>query len=249
MSNKGSVAGQAGTSLSDFEEHDYSALWRGKRLEDLAQKHVIRSWLPQGESCLEVGGGYGRVTSLLESRFSHVAMLEFAKRNISMAKQRLRRARIMRADAAHIPIRSDSFDCAVMVRVVHLLPEPDVVIREIYRVVRNGGTVIISVPNLQMNRLSWSLKERLMPKGLRNRAQTYGSAEWPYGERPYLLPNRYFVPASFEARGKKGTGLFDNYVGKMLGRFRPLYLVDVATSPFWLFKFDIFMRFVVHKVA
>lgn len=248
MSSSKGVAGGAGPNLSDFEQHDYSALWRGKRLEDLAQKHIINSWLPSGESCLEVGGGYGRVTGLLEERFSQVAMLEFAKRNISMAKQRLRRTRIMRADAAHIPVRSDSFDCAVMVRVVHLLPEPDRVLREIYRVVRNGGTLVISVPNLQMNRLSWSLRGRLMPKGLRNRTRTYGSAEWPYGERPYLLPSRFFVPASFEPRGRKGTGLFDNYMGKVLGRFRPLYLVDVATSPLWLFKFDIFMRFVVRKV-
>jgi SAM-dependent methyltransferase len=238
-----------GASLSDFEEHDYSALWLDKQLEDSAQKHIIRNWLGGGESCLELGGGYGRLTGLLESRFPQMTMLEFANRNIAMAKRRLSRTRIIRADAAHIPVRSDVFDCAVMVRVVHLLPDPAKVMREVYRVVKNQGTVIISVPNLQMNRLSWEFKGRLLPKGLRNRSQTYGTAAWPYDERPHFLPHRGFVPASFKPRGRKGTGLFDNYVGKMLGRFKSLYLIDVVTSPFWFFKFDIFLRFEVRKVG
>lgn len=245
--NSRAVPGTDGTSLSDFEEHDYSLLWEDKQLEDLAQKRIISDWLGRGENCLELGGGYGRLTGLLESRFSEVMMLEFARRNISMARKKLSKAHIVRADVAHIPARSDEFDCAIMVRVVHLLPDPAKVMKEVHRVVKNGGTVIISVPNLQMNRLSWDLKELLLPERIRSRFQTYGKAEWPYDEKPHFLPHRYFVPDSFKPCGRRGTGMFDNYIGKMLARFRSLHLIDVATSPAWFFKFDVFMRFEVRK--
>ncbi len=232
--------------LSDFEEHDYSALWRGKQLEDAAQKHLVRSWL-EGDTCVELGGGFGRLTQLLESKFSNVVMLEFANRNISMARRRLRNSQLVRTDVSHLPLQENLFDCAVMVRVIHLLPDPAGVMMEIQRVVRDRGTVIISVPNLQMNRLSWGLKEKLLPKSMRNRTQTYGHAAWPFDERPLFLPHRGFVPASFKAEGRRGTGLFDNYLGKMLGGMRGLYLVDVATSPLWFLKLDVFLKFRVLK--
>lgn len=233
--------------LSDFEKHDYSMLWQDKQLEDAAQKHIVRSWLGKGESCVELGGGFGRITKLLESRFSSVTMLEFANRNLALAKRWLDCARLVRADISQLPLRADEFDCAVMVRVIHLLPDPAEVMLEIQRVVKDGGTVIISVPNLQMNRLTWALKGGLLPRSLRNRAQTYGAAAWPFDERPYFLPQRGFVPKSFKEEGRRGTGLFDNYLGKKLKGVRSLYLVDVATSPLWFLKLDVFLKFRVVK--
>ncbi len=235
--------------LSDFEEHDYSVLWRDKYLEDAAQKHIVRGWLEDGSSCLELGGGFGRMTSLLEAKYQNTTMLEFANRNLRLAKRRLTRSMLVRADISRLPLQDNRFDCALMVRVIHLLPDPGKVMGEILRVVRDGGLVIISVPNLQMNRLVWMAKEALLPRSLRGRTRHYGAAAWPFDERPYFLPQKSFVPSAFVPEGRRGTGIFDNYVGKRLDKFRSLYLVDVATSPLWFLKLDVFLKFRVVKSA
>jgi hypothetical protein len=55
------------------------------------------------------------------------------------------------------------------------------------------------------------------------------------------------MPRAFREEGRRGTGLFDNYLGKRLKGSGRLYLVDVATSPLWFLKLDIFLKFKVVK--
>jgi len=51
------------------------------------------------------------------------------------------------ADALHIPFPSSTFDVAVSIHVLeHILPEHDM-IREIHRVLKPDGVLVISVPN------------------------------------------------------------------------------------------------------
>jgi SAM-dependent methyltransferase len=234
------------TWLSGFEKNDYSKLWALKSIEDEAQRRIIRGWLRPGDSCLELGGGYGRITRVLEGYFRNVVMMDLTRRNLRMARGNLKKAAIMCSDVSTIPMRESAFDTVVMVRVVHLLPDPTKTMREILRVMKDRGTLIMSIPNLLANHMSRQLELKLFPP-IRHAFPTYGPVVWPLGEIPYLRPNELFVPKEFQVTGRRGTGLFDNSVGKALNRFPWLSLVDVATSPFWFFKLDVFFRFEVSK--
>ncbi len=233
---------------SDFDSHDYFRFWGERVLDDLAQKHIVRSWLPRGEACIDVGGGFGRLTDTLLERFTVVTMVELGMRNLRAARLLVPRAQSVRGDASNLPAKSDFYDCATMVRTIHLLPDPGTALSELARAVKNGGTVIVSVPNLMMYNLSWGVKARLLTGSLRNRTPTYGSPVWPGGTAPSLTPERGFIPPELELISRRGTGWLDNYVGRMLRGSRSLYLVDVATSPLWFLKFDIFLRFRVRKL-
>ena len=233
--------------LEGFETHDCRQIWKGKQAEDLAQKHIIRGWLPRADRCLELGGGFGRITRLLEQHYRDVVMLELSRRNLAMAKGRLQGACLARSDGAFIPARDSCFDCIVMVRVVHLLPDPRAVMQEVSRVARDGATVIITIPNMAMNNLIWAAKRVLLPAGLRNRTPSFGPAAWPFDERPYFVTPRDFAPRSLTLLGRRGTGAFDNALGRAFSGSRWLYLLDVATSPLWFLKPDIFLRFIVVK--
>ncbi len=237
----------SGQPSSDFDSHDYFKFWDGRILDDLAQKHLVRSWLPKGEACVEVGGGFGRLTQLLLPRFHVVTMVELGRRNLDTAQRLVPGALLVRGDACRLPMKSDVYDCAVMVRTIHLLPEPGKALNELVRIVKDGGTAIVSVPNLMLYNLAWGAKRHLLPGSLRNRFPTYGSPAWPGGTLPSLAPERRFVPPELELRGRRGTGWLDNYVGRMLRGSRGLYLFDVATSPLWFFKFDVFLKFRVVK--
>ncbi len=232
--------------LDDFERQDYTKMWDDKHLVDLAQKEVIRSWLAPGGNCLELGGGFGRITKVLEPFFDRVTMIDLVRRNLSEAKSRLGRADILRSDIGRIPARDSSMDCVVMVRVVHLLPDPTSVMREVQRVAKNGATVIMSIPNMPVNYVLRRLDEILFP-GLHKAFPTFGPPVWPLQGTPYLSPQRAFIPATFRLEERRGTGLFDNYVGRLLNDLTFLSLVDVATSSLWLMKTDVFFKFVVDK--
>lgn len=233
--------------LADFDTHDYRLIWRGKRLEDVAQKHIVRDWLPHPGRCLELGGGFGRITKVLESKADEILMLEYSKRNLGIAKTRLSRSSLIRTDVSRIPVKDSMFDSVVMVRVIHLLPNPRAVMLEILRVAKAGATVVVSVPNLAVNNLLWAAKAKLFPASIRNRTPTFGPAAWPFDERPYFITPKDFAPKNFEILQRRGTGIFDNAAGRLFDRSEHLYLVDVATSPLWFLKPDIFLKFRVAK--
>ncbi len=233
--------------LADFETHDYRLLWKGKRLEDAAQKHIILSWLPHPGRCLELGGGFGRITKVLESRADEILMLEFSRRNLGTAKGRLNTASLVRSEVSRIPTRDSIFDSVVMVRVIHLLPNPRAVMMEILRTVKDGATVVVSVPNLAINNLLWLAKAKLFPISIQNRTPKFGPAAWPFDEKPYFITTKDFAPKNFEVLQRRGTGIFDNAAGRVFNWSRHLYLVDVATSPLWFLKPDVFLKFRVTK--
>lgn len=232
--------------LSGFEDSDYSKLWETKRIEDEAQRRILRKMIRPGESCLELGGGFGRITHVLESYFRQVIMIDLAKRNIRMARARLGRADLIHSDVSAIPARDSVFDSVFMIRVVHLLPDPASTLKEIRRVAKDGAVLVMSVPNLLTNKLVRDLDAKLLP-GVRHFVPSYGPVVWPFGERPYLSPQELFIPQGFRVTARRGTGLFDNFVGKALNGLPWLSLLDVATSPLWFFKLDVFFRFEITK--
>mgnify|MGYP000497224761 FL=1 len=50
---------------------------------------------------------------------------------------------VEQADITALPYADDSFDVAVAGNVIHLLPDPEQALRELARVVRPGGTIIL----------------------------------------------------------------------------------------------------------
>ncbi len=57
-------------------------------------------------------------------------------------------AHFVRADAGHLPLRSESFDMVVSFQVIEHLEDPTVYLDAMSRLVRPGGTVLITTPNI-----------------------------------------------------------------------------------------------------
>jgi SAM-dependent methyltransferase len=214
------------------------------RLEAGAQSSIISGWVRTPGSCLDLGGGYGRITQAVEPSFTDVLLVDVSRESLVAGRKRLGKADLVQSDANLIPARDSAFDYVIMTDVVHLLPDPAKVFREILRVTKNHGTLILTIPNLQMNALVRQLT-RIWPK-VAYVQPTFGPAVWPLGTRPYPSPERV-VPVSFRLRRKQGTGLLNNAFGKPLSRFRSLRFFDVATSSLWFLKLDVLYNFEVVK--
>ena len=100
-----------------------------------------------GDRILEVGVGTGINTSLYPGH-CHItgidlstSMLEKARERV--ARQGLRNVRLLEMDAANLTFADDSFDIVYAPYLVSVVPDPVQVAREMRRVCRPGGKIIV----------------------------------------------------------------------------------------------------------
>lgn len=103
--------------------------------------------LDRGARILEVGCGEG--TGLIVARslgFSHLVGIEVSAERLIRAKQKLgtQSALVAISPDSKLPFLTASFDAVVSAAVVEHVLDPDAFVREICRVVRPGGHVVIS---------------------------------------------------------------------------------------------------------
>src|SRR5206468_4375158 len=102
---------------------------------------------------LEVGCGAGLLTTALARRGARVFAVDRLAPMIDFARHRLRqagledRASLMRADAGSLPFAADSFQLVVGLGLVMWVPSPEVVVREMSRVLRPGGLILFNASN------------------------------------------------------------------------------------------------------
>jgi ubiquinone/menaquinone biosynthesis C-methylase UbiE len=105
-----------------------------------------------GERLLEAGCGLG-VTSLLAGGQFRISLLDIESGAIEQARQLYtaanRIARFVQGDLFTMPFENDSFDCVFNAGVLEHFnfQERCAALREMGRVARKGGSVIVAVPN------------------------------------------------------------------------------------------------------
>jgi phosphatidylethanolamine/phosphatidyl-N-methylethanolamine N-methyltransferase len=143
----------------------------GKLLQPGRRAAVERMDLRPGMSVLEVGVGTGIDLSLYppESRVTGIdlssAMLEKARARV--VHQRLSHVRLHEMDAAHLTFTDDSFDVVYAPYVISVVPNAAQVAREMRRVCRAGGTILILNHFRSANPFLASVERAIAPVTLR----------------------------------------------------------------------------------
>jgi ubiquinone/menaquinone biosynthesis C-methylase UbiE len=104
-----------------------------------------------GERILEIGPGTGYYTLDLAGWVGHEGAVDIFDLQQEMLDHTIRRAREKglwnvnptRGDAQDLPYDDGSFDAAVLVTVLGEIPDQDAALREIARVLRSGGRLIV----------------------------------------------------------------------------------------------------------
>lgn len=117
-----------------------------------ANRHALQALaLQSGEDVLEVGFGGGRLLShILDATGGHVAGLELSDAMMRRGRRRFRREiesgrlRLVEGSAARIPFPDGSFDRVVSVHTIYFWPDPQAGLREIARVLRPAGTLVLA---------------------------------------------------------------------------------------------------------
>lgn len=102
--------------------------------------------IPSGERCLEIGIGTGRIALPLVDAGVEVVGVDLSREMLAklVAKRRGQWPDVATADATRLPFQDGTFGSAIASHVLHLIPSWKDAIREVRRVVRPGGTFLVS---------------------------------------------------------------------------------------------------------
>jgi ubiquinone/menaquinone biosynthesis C-methylase UbiE len=151
-------------------KHNYVQYWQGREYEHAAEEIAIRKLLKgkHFRKAVDVGGGYGRLSVLLEKYADKVTLAEPSQQQLDLADDFLKdhpaiSRRLVQAD--NLPFKDGSVDLITMIRVMHHLPDPASEFQEIARALADDGYAIIEMANYLhiRNRLKHLSRHEKMP--------------------------------------------------------------------------------------
>jgi SAM-dependent methyltransferase len=172
--------------ICDYEGSDYRArFWENanRDYEDLAERIAMRRLLPaplpgpgHTSRLLEIGTGFGRLVDLYRD-YRCVILLDYSKSLLRDARGRWgdvdsetgTRYTYVASDIYRMPLRDGLVDTTCMVRVMHHMADVPGALRQIARVIRPGGALVLeyasklhvkSIARHLLRRQDWSPFDR-----------------------------------------------------------------------------------------
>ena len=131
----------------------------------LTRAAAVLAGLKPGNKVLDVGCGTGASLVMLQSEFGVLPFgTDLSGVSVRLAEELHPDIRFFSSDAVSLPFPDRSFDCVLSECVVTLLPDPAAALSEAVRVIRPGGSLILS-----------ALIDKRDPGILRNRTAPSGS--------------------------------------------------------------------------
>ena len=103
--------------------------------------------LPHAGNLLDAGGGTGRVAEALRPRIGSVVVADASRGMLAQARQKDLAAAC--AETERLPFPDESFDRVLMVDSLHHVVHQANTVRELYRVLKPGGRLVIEEPDLR----------------------------------------------------------------------------------------------------
>lgn len=128
---------------------------------------LLGGYIGRGDECLDVGCGDGGTAGVwLTNRVARYIGVDISETALETARKRGLEVHSI-ADASELPFEDRSFDVAVCIEVLEHLFEPQRALAEIRRILRPGGRLIVTVPNVAhwRNRIDLALFGRWNPRG------------------------------------------------------------------------------------
>lgn len=106
--------------------------------------------LQNRETLLDVGSGAGQITMFLKESlgFKEAYAVDISEENTQIARSRGIHALSVNLDSQDLPFEDEQFDAVFAGEVIEHLINPDHMLREVRRVLKKTGVLILTTPNL-----------------------------------------------------------------------------------------------------
>ncbi len=127
----------------DYESHDPT---KGKRLRKILSQVNFNK-----KTVLDVAGGTGYIGQTIKQMGGTYIDIDISKGMLSLAREKLLPIRgnhlLVLSDVHRIPLRENKVDIALVSEVLEHVENPRGVLREVSRVLKPNGTIIVTNPN------------------------------------------------------------------------------------------------------
>lgn len=121
----------------------YDQVIRFSRLEQMLK--VLE--LPHAGTLLDAGGGTGRVAEALRPHVGSVIVADVSRGMLAQARQKDLAA--ASSETERLPFPADAFDRVLMVDALHHVADQAATVRELFRVLKPGGRLVIEEPDIR----------------------------------------------------------------------------------------------------
>lgn len=141
--------------IADYDtyDYDYSTYWSKREYEHLAEELVLKKIFrdSKGKWFLDIGGSFGRLTDTYSGKYSNPIIVDYSlktlQKNDKVLKNRFPNIELVAANAYNLPFKENTFDGALMVRVLHHIEKPKECLNEVYRTLSSNATYIQEYAN------------------------------------------------------------------------------------------------------
>lgn len=116
-------------------------------LGDFNLQEAIAKLMPPCETACDLGCGTGNVLEVLLTKAQKVIGVDGSPRMLEMAKNRLPdtpNISLRIGDLSHLPLRDHEADFACLNLVLHHIPNPTEILKEVYRILQPEGYLVIT---------------------------------------------------------------------------------------------------------
>jgi ubiquinone/menaquinone biosynthesis C-methylase UbiE len=183
-------------SVIDYDRggYDYRDYWKRRHYEDWAESRVLTRVMEEfgyPQWFADFGGGFGRNAAHYRHRANHSVIFDYSAGNLTRAGELLApdvaagRLHLVRGTITALPFVDGAFEAAMVVRVLHHLPDADQTLTEMGRTIQKSWLLDVPIKHHALGRLRSLLcgrrREMSSPEPL-----VRGSTEHPF--RAYRLP-------------------------------------------------------------
>jgi SAM-dependent methyltransferase len=149
-----------------------------------------RLGLDKGEVVLDLGTGFGRHAFETARCGAHVVAADLATDEVATTRATFSamaeageltdevHTLVLRADALRLPFEDGAFDRIITSEVLEHIPDDHGALRELFRVLRPGGRLAVTVPAELPERICWALNDAYhAPKAPGGHVRIYGRTE------------------------------------------------------------------------
>lgn len=168
------------TTHYDDPQFSYTEYWQGRDYEHLSEEVALRKLFDgvKGTTGVDIGGGYGRLTSVLLDYAKKVILVEPSAKLRAIARKKLKTQKkigIVFGTAEKTGLSKYSQDVVMVIRVLHHIPNLRPAFSELNRIMKPGGKLVIEFANslnLKARIRSLLLGQPILPTAIDLRSQS-----------------------------------------------------------------------------
>ncbi|MDD2665851.1 MAG: class I SAM-dependent methyltransferase [Methanocellales archaeon] len=138
----------------NIEEKLYERIWQSEgngraKIDKDSRVDVALKLIEKGDRILDIGCGDGTLGYFAKNNYREVYGVDISDNALEIAKKRGVITKKVNLNDENLPFKDNYFDAITCLDVIEHVFEPIVLIKEIYRVLIEGGLVVISTPNVR----------------------------------------------------------------------------------------------------